>query len=149
MTQHETDEQRAARLEKQIAEDQAAWNKFATFSRGGWSSASEWQQGQMEVELGRPRVTNEEKGWLEAYRFEHSRPEAYTAYLASDGKSLTTFPGQTLTRTISGLTPRRVGFGGAERLYFRAVGINGVSYWGFAMGRGAYARMYAMKNEAR
>lgn len=72
----------------------------------------------------------------------------WTAYLASDGKSLTTWPGGHLAR-ITWSAVRKVGFGWKpSRVYWNAIDVHGQRWHGTSPGPGMYARMHRSKGRA-
>jgi hypothetical protein len=88
-----------------------------------------------------PRVTNEEVSALEVWQFINEPANTWSMYLASDGRTLTTWPGDKLA-TVTSETVREVGFGyRPSRTYLRAIAIDGSHWYGTSPGRGMYARM--------
>jgi hypothetical protein len=90
--------------------------------------------------------TGKEICWECSYKREQEalkRTTHYVAFLASDGKTLTTWPGQTLARVTRLWTiPNNM----AGKLYrFRAVDVHGAAWYGSTPGHGMYARMHKAK----
>lgn len=72
------------------------------------------------------------------------RGEAVFAYVSSDGKKITTWPGIDLMKvTYNGTAP--TGFYGASISYIRAVAPNGREYYGKNGGNGMWIRMKPRK----
>lgn len=78
-------------------------------------------------------------------RNELATADHYFGYLSNDGRQITTWTGGDLLNVTSSST-REVGFGGA-RTYFRAVGPDGVLWYGNSPGRNMYARLHRSKRE--
>lgn len=117
---------------------QAAWDRIATFSRGGVSSATPEQQTRINEEGG--EFGNELRAELETLDFLTDKPEKVFAYPSEDLKRITGFMGNTLAHVFWVGRKFRSNMGD-ERQAFCAKGINGVNYYGTIYG--TYARLRA------
>lgn len=76
------------------------------------------------------------------------RATRFTAYLSGDLARVTTWPGGELA-TVTSHVVRRVGFGGATRVYFRAVDGGGSVWHGQSAGPGMVATMRLSKRQPK
>ena len=120
---------------------QAAWDRIASFSRSGASSATPEQQARIDAEGG--KFTNEERAELETLDFLSDPPAKVFCYPSGDGKRLTGFMGNTLLN-ITHQHPAFRSNMGDIRQPVRAVGINGLRYSGTIFG--TYARLSVCKS---
>jgi len=72
-------------------------------------------------------------------RADMATADRFVAYLASDGRTITSWPGGPLA-TVTSERTRRVGFGGC-RVYVRAMSPDGVKWYGNGPGRGMFVRL--------
>ncbi len=118
---------------------EAAWKAHATFDRKGGSSASPAQQKLIAAATAGGAFTNELRSDLEVLEFIRDEPSPVFAYPSIDGRRITNFMGATLAR-VTDLGPLyQGGFHGNYRQTFRAMGINGRTYFGTIYG--TYCRM--------
>lgn len=80
-------------------------------------------------------------------RLEFSAAERFSAYVSSDGKSLTTWTGGKLARVV-GISRHRGGFGG-EYFSIQAVAPNGARWYGRGGGPGMFANLRRSKAASR
>lgn len=128
---------RLAQLRAMNDNHNAAWERHASFGRGGWSSADAAQQARIVAACGFD-FTNELRAELETLEFLADPPARYFAYPSADCRSVSGFMGNTLAR-INHLGREFRSCFGDTRQNFRAVGINGRTYAGTIYG--TYLRM--------
>ena len=71
--------------------------------------------------------------------------QSYVAYLSSDGKTLTTWPGGELARVVA-TSASRTGFYGSSITYVRAVAPDGSVWYGKGAGRGMILTIRRVKS---
>lgn len=93
--------------------------------------------------------TVDELSRCEVYMFlEYPPRTAYTAYLSTDCKRVTTWADETLAEIVWSSQPYRPNIGG-QRVPIRAKGINGVMYYGRHNGPGACFNIRAYKSQTK
>jgi hypothetical protein len=127
---------RLAELRAFAARYDAAWKRHATFGRSGASSATKEQQAAIIAEAG--DFTNELRAELEGLEFIANPPARYFAYPSPDKRHVTGFMGNSLA-TITALGRAWRSNMGDTRQTFRAVGHNGLRYFGTIYG--TYCRL--------
>jgi hypothetical protein len=92
-----------------------------------------------------PDVGNEQTGKVEQYRLREEKPDAFGAYLSSDGKAVTTWTGDVLGFVMGSVVrdrSRRENY----RFSFR---MNGRDYYAQGSGCGMYCGCKAYKGKGR
>lgn len=82
----------------------------------------------------------------ELEREDLKQANTFFAYLSGDGKRITTWTGGKLA-DVTGSVEHKVGFHGSTRIYFDAVDVHGVKWYGTTPGTGMYARMRRRKQQ--
>jgi hypothetical protein len=80
----------------------------------------------------------------QSQRLEFSAADRFSAYVAGDGKTVTTWTGGKLARIV-GMTRHRGGFGG-EYVTVQAVAPNGARWYGRGGGAGVYVNLRRSKS---
>lgn len=143
--------EQAEALRRIIDNYNAAWELCATYTRGGWSSATPAQLAQIAELVDSAVPTNDDRSALEVYDFYNGYAPDRIGYLSSDGKTLTTFTGDTLAHVTWSSVAHLSGFYGVEyrRTYFRARDALGRVWYGNGLGRGMFARMHLTKKHRK
>ncbi|EKD38988.1 MAG: hypothetical protein ACD_75C00540G0004 [uncultured bacterium] len=91
------------------------------------------------------KVTNDQRARVELASFKKDKPAKYIGYMS--GNTITNWTGKPIARITSKKSHKHRGWISTEKVYFDAVGINGVKYYGMGFGDGIYCRMTARKHQ--
>ena len=96
--------------------------------------------------LGVPIPSNDERSAVEAWEFQHTQRDRYTAYVDFDKTKVTTWTGQLLGTITKVGREWRDSFGG-KRIALSVLGINGVHYHGtYFVSSGDYCHLKARRH---